>query len=235
MTKSRPFSTYSSASVAVGILAAATSLLPAIEELSGRGLWGTSIFFVGSVLLMLPGIVMRSWKRILGGFVAGFILVPAMHYVGLAFWVNGRETLPLTLFLTPGVGVATPYYDDIPLGWEARSVVGFVVFWFIIDMISLRMREGATREGSKQFIQSVKQRAATYVPASLISSLIVLILYPLSWGGKLSGTFHRPIHGLHAYVVSLAVFGLIFPAKLWCLNYLHYHLVRRGTECARIG
>jgi hypothetical protein len=221
------FSTYSSASVLVGILAAATSLLPAIDVRPSRGWWGLSIFFVGPVLLLLPGIVTRSWKRLLAGFALGAVIIPTFYFTGVVPWINGRETLPLTVFLTPGVGVATPYYDGIPLGWKARAFIAFLAFWFVVDMMSLCMRDRGAGSQQPALMQLFKYRVLIRFDASVLSSLVVAAIYPFSWYAKLSGTSHLPIQQDGDYLISLAVFALIFPSKLWLLNYLYPHLVRR--------
>jgi hypothetical protein len=176
---------------------------------------------------LLPGIVTRSLKRLLAGFALGALIVPTFYFTGVVPWINGRETLPLTVFLTPGVGVCTPYYDGIPLEWKARALIAFLAFWFCVDMISLCMRDAAGGSHQPALMQSLRYRVVTRVDASVASSFVVAALYPFSWYGKLSGTRHLPIQQDGDYLISLAVFALIFPVKLLFLSYLYPHLVRR--------
>ena len=186
-------------------------------------------FFICPVLLLGPVIAERS--------VRGLVAIPLG--IGITFClllacsltINGRESLPLTVLITPGVLWAVPWYDDISLGWEARAYWGFVSYWLVIDVLVL---------GSRRFIKRLhvlpsNGQIGAAALAIAVSFVPAIVLYRLSWAYRLSGTrmYPLPNQSQLTYYGSLLLFWLVFPVKMYSLNYVYGIIPDRTAHSLR--
>ena len=111
--------------------------------------------------------------------------------------------MPFMLMFVPGISAITPYYDDIPLHWQARAMIVFTVFFFCLVTALLYLLRGRLRFDY------------LFLRAFFTSAAVMWVLFPLSWLGMMSGTFEIPTSPTWHYCFSLVAFLAIYPLSLF--------------------
>ncbi len=210
------------AALLMGMLAGAVALIPSMQV--GGAPIMLSQLFVAPLLLLAPGIAKRSARQMTGGIIFGVLwCAVTVCFVSPFLVLNGREQLPVTVCIVPGLPLATPWYDDLPYGWRTRAMAGFLWFWLWVDMSMILLRRSASPAAEIPRVgESIGWAAATTTVC--LGTIPVLLLFPLSWSARLSGTFQWPVCSHVDHALSLLVFFIIFPAKAWMTNALYSYL-----------
>jgi len=191
----RPFSSYFPTTLLLGFIAGACGVWPD----------GARWLVIGPILLLIPGVVRRDLSVAVAGAAIGLVASPLCTAIASSYApVKAADVLPLAIYATPGVLVI---HGGISLGWQGKAFIGLFSYLLPVDigMIALHgLRPVRLRRGLR---------------AILASDLVVLLLYPLSWGARLSGRL--PLSSVTFEVISLAVLVLVFPAKYLVLNWVY--------------
>lgn len=233
MATPKAFSSHVSAALLTGTLAAGLALLDAAQPRPRGGLWSTLL--TASVLLLVPGMSTRSPKRMLKGFLIGFLWVVGSCLVPIAL-LNGRLELPLTVLITPGISVIVP---GISTTWRTTATLNFLCFWLFVDVVMLALRDKRMLQWRVSYPIEGRPKLAALAAIALSTAVAVLrpklaalaaialstpvavLLYRLSWVATLSGTFQRPLYSDLTYNLCLLVYVSIFPIKVCLLNCLY--------------
>lgn len=167
-----------------------------------------------ALLILTPAVALRSPARILLGFVL-YTLIKAPSYWILypALFIDGRVSLPLVVWDSPS-GPTTDL--AISTNWQWRALVGLAVYMLFVDVVQVILR----LPSFKPFGRMLRSITWRHLGAIALSMIPIMILYPISWRAKVSGTDLVPLYTQFEYYFSLAVFFLIFPIKHWLLHYL---------------
>lgn len=197
----RLFCTDRSAAVLTGTVA---GLLAGFNAVLTRHSLPLLFFLLPVVLLLGPAIASRSPLRCLAacGYVALFCNVIAPVIIPI---INGRADLPLTVWGALFWATAVPWYDACSWGWPTRAIVDFAVYLAYLNL-------GITLLRQKQPLDTplIRRMAATLCTILIIVPLS-LILFRLSWGARVSGTFCHPLYTTTQLALSLTVYVAIFP------------------------
>ena len=175
------------------------------------------------IILLIPGIILMCYKRIIIGFGIGLFLV---QFIWLLTWliidttINGRLMLPLTVYVTPGVSICTPYYDN-EMSWQISAIMSFGLCLLFTNSIYLFLMHPLFKLKLKSYFYSV-----------LTSVVVICALYPLSWGAKLTGTFRKPLSTPSEEFISLFIFMLLFPVNMFILSYIANKMNKNANEIA---
>jgi hypothetical protein len=241
--KGRLFSTYTSAALLTGVMAGFVAVLASVGA-RPRGMWIIlSTLSVTPILFLGPGIALRSWKRLTMGIALGLLLILFILFLNPLF-LNGRLDLPLTVLISPWIRWAVPYYDDISLGWPARTLISFLCFWLLADALILLLRRKSRCNDTRTTALPAVRRVLAGAIAVSLSVCLAGCLYRLSWFAKVSGTFQLPLPDYSDldYTLSVVVYGLLYPINAWLVNFLYnlfvgWHNKRQTSKgaVARIG
>lgn len=171
------------------------------------------------LLLLAPAVAQRSWRRLIFG-----LLLPCPLLFVFMFFVliiNGRNELPLTVWALPWP-VAVPWYDSMPIGWQGRALYDCGLFWalFALGMVALHKRPVRINAGLSILAGSLTIVAGT---------IFAVLLFRLSWGARVSGTFAKPLYTPTQYYTSLTLYFLSFACTPWFVHALYDKLIRRSA------
>jgi hypothetical protein len=196
--RARSFANYFTTTLTLGLLAGVCGVWPR----------GDRWVIIAPILLFIPGVVRGSLSLAGVGLLMGFILAPLYASVVFRYaMADTRDLVPLALYATPGVTVMNPGFGPLP--WQIGAFVGLFAYLFPVDILMVVLR-GLPRARLR--------RAAC---AILASDLVVLVLYPLSWGARTVRFYPEPASAIPFELFSLAVLMLVFPAKYLVLNYVY--------------
>jgi hypothetical protein len=158
------------------------------------------------LILSIPGAIRNHTRLALVGALLGAIPVLVASSVGSWLSLNGRLTLPLVLYQTPGVMVVTPGYDTLWLPWQLRSIVVLVSFLGTIDLILIRLLTGCC---------SWSRQTAC---AILLTMCLAVLLYPMTWWARVAGTSQDLLNHDLVNAVCVLLFSLLVPMKYLLLT-----------------
>ncbi len=176
------------------------------------------------LLILTPAITLRSPTRFFLGFVIYTLIKSPAYWITFPnLSIDESLTLPLVVWNTPGtyVGFPTSHQD-----WQWRVLFGVVEYWLYVDIVQVILRLHSFRPFG-QMMRRITWRHLGAIPLSMIP---ILILYPISWRAKVTGTDLVPLYTQFEYYFSLTVFFMIFPLKHWLLHYLLDRADRRRPD-----
>lgn len=176
------------------------------------------------LFVVTPAIALRSPARILLGFVLYTLIKSPFYWITFPnLIIDGSVTLPLVVWDTPGTYVTIPASNQ---NWQWRVLFGVVEYWLYIDVVQVILR----LPSFKPLGRTLRCITWRHLGAIALSMIPVMILYPLSWRAKVSGTEALPLYTQFEYYFSLATFFLIFPFKHWLLHCLLDRADRRKLD-----
>lgn len=172
--------------------------------------------FVPYLLLLAPAIAHRSWRRLIATVPLAYALIVASF--PFVLFINGRNELPLTVWAMGGVGV--PWYDSIEMGWQARALLDYTLLWLSFGLGMMVLQKTPVRAG-------LFANLLARLLAALAGTIFAVLLFRLSWGARVSGTFAKPLYTPTQYYTSLTLYFLSFACTPWFVHALYDKLVRR--------
>ena len=181
------------------------------------------VTMLGSIILLQgPAIAERSWRKVMiaAQFMISAMIVGPFIYGG-AFVINGRHSLPLTVWGECGICIGVPWYDDIPLGWQMRALISFALYWLWAGMGIIVLQKNVSNDG-------VYKRFFAAIISISVGILLALVLFRISWCAKVSGTFARPLYSESEFIFSLFVYGLLFAIVPCVVQNCYFRLLRNS-------
>jgi hypothetical protein len=169
---------------------------------------------VSGLLLLGPALATRSWRRLLCAavFYIGAVFAGPSLY-GVFFVINGRESLPLTVWGAPTMAISVPWPSMPPNAWPYRALFMFGLFWAWIGTALVVMRQVPS-------VLPITQRLRAGVFAVVSGVALALVLFRISWAARVSGTFALPLYTSKAYYFSLTAYYVLYattPCFILCM------------------